>query len=344
MPVWMRTLGVVAIFCLPLARGICQDDPGARPSSIEHYRRGEMYLQEDNLQSGANEFRAALNGNLDPTWTEVWSHIQLARIFDVTGRHNRAINEYQEAARTGDNTDGALDIANKYLKDAGKPIFLPVAPSRIPSAEPIQTTDPEYTEEARIAELEGTVVLSGTIDPGGSAQNLEVLEPLGLGLDENAIEAVKQWRFKPKQDETAQIAVDFRLLKQSRWHLIQAQFGPPAGTSRPVFVSALYPIGAGIGPQAMEEGSVLAAIGRLATAKVTFDVDEHGLPVHLQVLDSSEPVWGTEAMSVVDQWRFTPGMKNGIAVAVPCTLELVWGQRKLTPGLERQLHDVLAAR
>ena len=171
-----------------------------------------------------------------------------------------------------------------------------------------------------------------------------MLEPLGLGLDEKAIEAAKQWHFKPKQDETAQIAVDFRLPKQSRWHLIRASFGPPAGTSRPVFVSALYPIGAGIGPQAIEEGSVLAAIGRLATAKVTFDVDEHGIPVHLQVLDSSEPLWGTEAMSVVDQWRFTPGMKNGIAVAVPCTLELVWGQRKLTPDLERQLHDVLAAR
>ncbi len=46
-------------------------------------------------------------------------------------------------------------------------------------------------------------------------------------------------------------------------------------------------------------------------------------------------------MSVVDQWRFTPGMKNGIAVAVPCTLELVWGQRKLTRFRARQLRNPL---
>ncbi len=280
------------------SQGDGQDDPrprvarrkpeafSDRPSSIEHYRLGEMYLQEDNLQSAANEFREALNGNLDPAWTVVWSHIKLARIFDVTGQHDRAIEEYQQAARTRDNTDGALDIANEYLKEAGKAIFLPVAPSHIRTAEPIQATDPEYTAEARIAELEGTVVLSGTIDPGGSAQNLEVLEPLGLGRMKKAIEAVKQWHFKPGKDETAQIAVDFRLLKQSRWHG-RASFGPWGIAAR--LHQRAIPGGAGIGPQAMEEGSVLAAIGRLAI-KVTFDVDEHGL-MHLQVLGDSEPVW-----------------------------------------------------
>jgi Gram-negative bacterial TonB protein C-terminal len=89
---------------------------------------------------------------------------------------------------------------------------------------------------------------------------------------------------------------------------------------------------------------VLVAIGRLASAKVTFDVDEHGLPRHFQVINSSEPVWGSEATALVGQWRFTPGMRNGIAVPVPCTVELVWGKKKLTSDLERQLHDVLAAR
>ncbi len=63
--------------------------------------------------------------------------------------------------------------------------------------EPIQKIDPEYTEEARVAELEGTVVLSGVIGEDGFAHDLEVLRPLGLGLDENAIEAVRQWHFSP---------------------------------------------------------------------------------------------------------------------------------------------------
>ena len=319
--------------------------PNPASSSLVHFRRGEMYLKEDNLQSAANEFRAALNGDLDPNWTEVWSHIQLARIFDLTSRHDRAINEYQEAASTGDNTNGALDDREQLPQRSGQAIFFPHPAF---SDRTDSNTEPEYTQEARIAELEGTVVLNGAIDEGGSAQNLQVLAPLGLGLDEKAIEAVKQWHFKPRADASKrrchEIAVDFRLIKQSRWHLIQAQFGPPAGASRPVFVSALYPIGAGIGPQAMEEGSVLAAIGRLATAKVTFDVDEHGLPVRFQVLDSSDPVWGTEAMSVVDQWRFTPGMKNGIAMAVPARWNWSGASEELTTDLERQLHDVMAAR
>ena len=47
---------------------------------------------------------------------------------------------------------------------------------------------------------------------------------------------------------------------------------------------------------------------------------------------------------MIGQWRFTPGKKNGIAVPVPSTVELVWGEKQLTAGLERQLHDVLAAR
>jgi hypothetical protein len=94
----------------------------------------------------------------------------------------------------------------------------------------------------------------------------------------------------------------------------------------------------------MEEGRLVIAMGRLATVKLTFQVDEHGIPVDFQVPSTSDPVWGSEATAVVGQWRFTPGMKNGIAVPVPCAVELVWGEKELTGDLERQLHDVLAAR
>jgi hypothetical protein len=48
--------------------------------------------------------------------------------------------------------------------------------------EPIQKTAPEYTEEARLAELEGVVVLSSEIDEEGFARNLKVAQPIGLGL------------------------------------------------------------------------------------------------------------------------------------------------------------------
>ena len=87
-----------------------------RLSSLAHYRVGEVFFTLRNYQSAANAFREALNGDLDPKWTEVWSHISLGRIFDVTGQRERAINEYQQAVRTKDDTQGALQEANKYLE------------------------------------------------------------------------------------------------------------------------------------------------------------------------------------------------------------------------------------
>jgi tetratricopeptide (TPR) repeat protein len=87
-----------------------------RDSSLAHYRVAEIFFLQGNYQSAANEFRAALNGDLDPPWVEVWSHINLGKIFDITGQRERAINEYQLAIRTKDNTQGAQEEAAKYLK------------------------------------------------------------------------------------------------------------------------------------------------------------------------------------------------------------------------------------
>lgn len=87
-----------------------------RYSSLAHYRIGEVFQLQNNIQSAANEFREALNGDQEPAWTEVWSHINLGRIFDVTGQRERAVNEYQLAIRTRDNTQGAQDQARKHLE------------------------------------------------------------------------------------------------------------------------------------------------------------------------------------------------------------------------------------
>jgi aminopeptidase N len=87
-----------------------------RASSLAHYRIAETFFLQDNYQSAANEFREAINGNLDPKWTEVWAHINLGKIFDITGQRERAVSEYTQAVRTKDNTQGAQEQAAKYLK------------------------------------------------------------------------------------------------------------------------------------------------------------------------------------------------------------------------------------
>ena len=87
-----------------------------KSSSLAHYRIAEVFFLQRNYQASANAYRDALNGDGEPKWTEVWSHIQLGKIFDVSGQRERAVNEYQQALQTQDNTQGALDEARKYLQ------------------------------------------------------------------------------------------------------------------------------------------------------------------------------------------------------------------------------------
>ena len=82
----------------------------------------------------------------------------------------------------------------------------------------LSKVEPEYSEEARKAKWQGTVVLSVIVDEFGRPRDVKVLRSLGLGLDQKAIEAVSQWRFKPGLKDRkpvpvmATIEVNFRLL------------------------------------------------------------------------------------------------------------------------------------
>jgi TonB family protein len=84
----------------------------------------------------------------------------------------------------------------------------------------ISKVEPRYSEEARQAGIEGTVVLYGEVAPDGLAHNFRVLRSMGHGLDENAVEAVSKWRFRPgkKDGKLVTVAstfeVNFRLLRE----------------------------------------------------------------------------------------------------------------------------------
>jgi protein TonB len=77
--------------------------------------------------------------------------------------------------------------------------------------------DPEYSEEARKAKYQGTCVLWLVVGPDGHPRDVRIARSLGLGLDEKAIEAVKQWKFEPAMKDGKPVAVqinvevDFRL-------------------------------------------------------------------------------------------------------------------------------------
>jgi TonB family protein len=82
----------------------------------------------------------------------------------------------------------------------------------------LSKVEPQYTEEARLAKYQGTVVVATDIGTDGTAQSMRVVRGLGLGLDEEALKAISQWKFQPgaKDGEPvavrATIEVNFRLL------------------------------------------------------------------------------------------------------------------------------------
>ncbi len=93
-----------------------------------------------------------------------------------------------------------------------------VPPDGVTEPVPLIKREPEYSEEARKAKLQGSVTLAITIDETGRVANAKVIRSLGLGLDEKAIEAVLGWRFRPGTKNGKAIAaqrtvyMDFRLL------------------------------------------------------------------------------------------------------------------------------------
>ena len=81
----------------------------------------------------------------------------------------------------------------------------------------IHKTQPQYTKKARDAKIEGAVRLLAVVGTDGVASDIKVDRGLGLGLDEKAVECLKEWRFKPATDHfvpvsaEATIEITFRL-------------------------------------------------------------------------------------------------------------------------------------
>ena len=75
----------------------------------------------------------------------------------------------------------------------------------------LDTPDPEYSEEARKAKYQGTVVLWLIVDANGAPREIKVARSLGMGLDQKAIEAVRKWKFEPAMKDGRPVAVQINV-------------------------------------------------------------------------------------------------------------------------------------
>jgi TonB family protein len=149
------------------------------------------------------KFRLSLTGSVLNGEAEVGGQVSK---MSVSNPANVQVG-FGSGDRAGSGVGSAEGVGSRVSRISG-PVSSPVV---------IHKVDPEYSEEASSAKLQGTVVLYAEITPNGSATNIKVVRSLGMGLDEKAVEAVKQWDFKPGQKDgkpvtvAATIEVNFRL-------------------------------------------------------------------------------------------------------------------------------------
>jgi len=70
-----------------------------------------------------------------------------------------------------------------------------------------EVANPNYTAEAKRKKIEGAATLSIVVDKNGDVVDAKVVKGLGYGLDENAVQAVKEWKYKPAEKDGVAVAV-----------------------------------------------------------------------------------------------------------------------------------------
>jgi len=177
-------------------------------------------------------------------------------------------------------------------------------------------TEPEYSEEARKARLEGTVILMIVVGADGNPRDLKVLRGLGLGLDEKAKEAVTKWHFAPGTnsgepvDIKAQVQVDFRLMDKIPWRLERAGCFLAGGLQGAITDKV-------VDPPVTERATS-------ATATLTFNIDEKGAPANIRIIKASDEEWARDATDALGKWKYIP-VSKGSQLSVSCTLDFVRG-------------------
>jgi TonB family protein len=177
------------------------------------------------------------------------------------------------------------------------------------------TTPPLYSDEARERGIEGVVVVRTRVDLDGRAMQTRVVTRLGYGLDQNALVALRHWRFRPGARNGVPAAMDADVeiafsLRQERLNELIAndmamQVGPDV-----------------IPPRAVLTPQPPPSSGAHGTVALDVVLLEDGRPRIIRVLHSVSRELDEAAVQTFERWRFSPAMKNGVPVKVRLTAEV----------------------
>ena len=196
----------------------------------------------------------------------------------------------------------AQDNANPGTPNGRGPVSRPT----IIAATVIKRVEPEYSSEARAAKLDGTLTVYVDIETSGKPSNVQVIQGLGMGLDEKAIEAVKQWEFQPAMSagmpvKSAQgVELSFRLGAENELRVRHTSYAVQRKEKRdtiltkPVLSKYLRP-----DPSVCSDwnGSLISA---------SFQIDEKGVPTSIRIDGPNTRLFSDD----IQEWRFEPARSN----------------------------------
>ncbi len=164
--------------------------------------------------------------------------------------------------------------------------------------------EPEYTAEARAAGLQGIVSLFLSVQADGVPANVHVMHGLGLGLDEKAVQAVQQWRFKPGTASAGQSAeLSFHLDDGGPWRIRLAAYSVKRDNMHSeILAKPLLSRYTAPDPAACPAGGGSAIVAAL--------VGTNGSPREIRPEIAGDPL-GEAAAKAIKSWRFQPGTANG---------------------------------
>lgn len=195
----------------------------------------------------------------------------------------------------------AQDNAKPGTPNGRGPVLRPVA------ATVIKRVEPEYSPEARAAKLDGTLTVYVDVETSGKPSNVQVIQGLGMGLDEKAIDAVKQWEFQPAilagmPVKSAQgLELSFRLGAENEPRVRHTSYSVNRKERRDSILTK--PV---LSKYRRPDASVCAALNG-SPISASFQIDEEGLPGTIQI-DSPNAKLFSDA---IQEWRFESARSNG---------------------------------
>jgi TonB family protein len=161
----------------------------------------------------------------------------------------------------------------------------------------ISKTEPEYSEEARRAGVNATIILSLAVNENGEPEDVRIDRGAGFGLDEQAVQCIQTWRFEPGTKDgkpfkaATHIEVSFNLLEKGRQNQrASLTFTLPSGAARPELIKGAIPAN----PDA----------AGAALLRVRLTVGRDGKAKNLDILETTDQDWANQALQEMRKWRF----------------------------------------